>query len=201
MDRPPRLTPILIILTIIVLAICLTPRYLIRLRTAILAHEKEAHAPLQNELAPSTPVATLTPSATMAAPAQPDHLAGTGTHNPTDPSATGARYQATIPSASQQQASETDQALQSLSYALRDYRNALGQNPVGSNEEITKALLGNNSHNATFLSEKLPINARGELIDQWGDPYFFHQISANEIDIYSAGPDRQMWTSDDEVVR
>ena len=82
--------------------------------------------------------------------------------------------------------------------ALRDFRTALGGNPVGTNAEITKALLGDN-----LKQIKIPVptgsqlNGQGELCDRWGTPYFFHQISAARMEIRSAGPDRQMWTGDD----
>ena len=82
--------------------------------------------------------------------------------------------------------------------ALRDFRTALGGNPVGTNAEITKALLGDN-----LKQIKIPVppgsqlNGQGELCDHWGTPYFFHQLSATRMEIRSAGPDRQMWTPDD----
>lgn len=82
--------------------------------------------------------------------------------------------------------------------ALRDFRTALGGNPVGTNAEITKSLLGDN-----LKQIKIPVptgsqlNGQGELCDHWGTPYFFHQLSAARMEIRSAGPDRQMWTPDD----
>ncbi len=82
--------------------------------------------------------------------------------------------------------------------ALRDFRTALGGNPVGTNAEITKTLLGDN-----LKQIKIPVppgsqlNGQGELCDRWGTPYFFHQLSATRMEIRSAGPDRQMWTPDD----
>ncbi len=45
------------------------------------------------------------------------------------------------------------------------------------------------------------INAGGELVYSWGTPFFFHQLSATQMEIRSAGPDRVMWTADDLVVR
>lgn len=78
----------------------------------------------------------------------------------------------------------------------------LKENPVGTNAEITKALLGDN-----LKQVKVPIpagssvNGEGELCDRWGTPYFFHQLSAKEMEIRSAGPDRKMWTSDDREVK
>ena len=45
------------------------------------------------------------------------------------------------------------------------------------------------------------INSQGELIDPWGTPYFFHQLSGTEMEIHSAGPDKVMWTQDDLVIK
>ena len=47
----------------------------------------------------------------------------------------------------------------------------------------------------------LRLNAAGELVDPWGTPYFFHQLSATEMEIHSAGPDKVMWTRDDLVIK
>jgi hypothetical protein len=85
---------------------------------------------------------------------------------------------------------------------IRDYRSACGENPVGSNAEITKALSGANPKKVKFLpAEGMQVNAKGELVDRWGTPYFFHQISGREMEIRSAGPDKKMWTDDDLVIR
>jgi hypothetical protein len=88
--------------------------------------------------------------------------------------------------------------LADVQLALRDYRTGLGENPVGNNAEITRALLGDN-----LKQIKIPVpngsqlNAQGELCDRYGTPYFFHQLSGTQMEIRSAGPDRQMWTADD----
>jgi hypothetical protein len=82
---------------------------------------------------------------------------------------------------------------------LRDYRSALGENPVGSNKEITKALLGSNSRNAHFFIAEAKVNSDQQLVDRWDHPYFFHQLSRKQIEIRSAGPDGRMWTADDEI--
>jgi hypothetical protein len=44
------------------------------------------------------------------------------------------------------------------------------------------------------------INHRGELVDRWGTPFFFHQLSGNVMEIRSAGPDMKMHTEDDAVL-
>jgi len=78
------------------------------------------------------------------------------------------------------------------------YRRLYDQNPVGLNHEIVKALAGKNQKGAAFLSPDHPaINEKGELTDRWGTPFFFHQLSASEMEVISAGPDKQLWTADD----
>ena len=84
---------------------------------------------------------------------------------------------------------------------LRDYRAALGENPVGTNSEITKALLGANSRKARFIASKARLNSAHQLVDRWDHPYFFHQLSRSRTEIRSAGPDGRMWTSDDQICR
>jgi hypothetical protein len=89
--------------------------------------------------------------------------------------------------------------LSNMRIAIQNYGSRFGGNPVGTNPEITKALNGDNPKQVKFITEEsgLRINARGELVDYWGTPFFFHQLSGTEMEIRSAGPDRVMWTSDD----
>jgi hypothetical protein len=93
--------------------------------------------------------------------------------------------------------------LQNMRSAVRDYGARFGGNPIGNNREITAKLNGGNPNQIVFLKEEdgMRINQRGELIDNWGTPFFFHQISGTEMEIRSAGPDRKMWTSDDLVLK
>lgn len=89
-------------------------------------------------------------------------------------------------------------ALEEVQTMLRDYRSALGENPIGTNSEIMRAINGDNLKQVKVgppAGQRL--NAQGELIDLWGTPYFFHQISRERMEIRSAGPDRLMWTADD----
>ena len=99
----------------------------------------------------------------------------------------------------QRRAAEADPQLLSVKQMLRDYRAALGENPVGTNSEITKALLGANSRKAKFVEAETKLNAAHQLLDRWNHPYFFHQLSRTRMEIRSAGPDGVMWTSDDEL--
>ena len=93
--------------------------------------------------------------------------------------------------------------LGNMRIAISRYGSQFGGNPVGTNPEITKALNGDNPKQVKFLSEEsgLRINARGELVDCWSTPFFFHQLSGMEMEIRSAGPDRVMWTTDDLVTK
>lgn len=91
--------------------------------------------------------------------------------------------------------------LQRITIMLRDYRTIAGDNPIGSNAEIVQALSGDNPRQAKILPDDLPRNSSGELVDRWGTPYFFHQLSRNSMEIRSAGADRRMWTSDDVFTR
>jgi hypothetical protein len=81
---------------------------------------------------------------------------------------------------------------------VRDYRSVAGENPVGTNAEITEALMGANKKGARFATpETARLNDRGEMLDAWGTPYFFHQLGAQDMEIRSAGPDRALFTADD----
>lgn len=93
--------------------------------------------------------------------------------------------------------------LENMGHVFRQYNQMFGGNPVGINSEITGQLSGDNPKHINFLNSEdgMRINEKGELIDPWGTPYFFHQLSGTDMEIHSAGPDKLMWTSDDLVVR
>lgn len=90
-------------------------------------------------------------------------------------------------------------ALDNMRHAINDYGSMFGGNPVGENSEITAQLSGQNPKHANFIRPEagMRINDQGELVDPWGTPYFFHQLSGHETEIRSAGPDKIMWTDDD----
>jgi hypothetical protein len=93
--------------------------------------------------------------------------------------------------------------LQNVRRAVHQFGEMFGGNPVGTNPEITAALTGKNPKQINFLTDQpgACVNDNGELVDPWGTPYFFHQLSATEMEVHSAGPDKIMWTSDDLVTR
>ena len=87
-------------------------------------------------------------------------------------------------------------------HMVSDYHTLMGENPVGTNAEIMKQLMGGNSHQATLgPPDGMALNGQGELVDQWGTPIFFHQLSRDKMEVRSAGPDKVMWTADDVVAR
>jgi hypothetical protein len=93
--------------------------------------------------------------------------------------------------------------LSNMRITVNQHGSMFGGNPVGTNPEITKALNGDNPKQARFIKEELGlrINGRGELVDYWGTPFFFHQLSGTEMELHSAGPDKAMWTADDLVTK
>jgi hypothetical protein len=93
--------------------------------------------------------------------------------------------------------------LENMRAVFRQYNQRFGGNPVGSNREITATLGGQNPQQTVFINPEdgVRVNGRGELVDNWDTPYFFHQLSRTEMEIRSAGPDRRMWTSDDLVLK
>lgn len=90
--------------------------------------------------------------------------------------------------------------LSHLEMLFSEYRKNHGGNPVGENDEITAALLGRNDKRLAYLPVQGSfLNDKGQLIDRWGTPYFFHALSGTHMEIHSAGPDRIMGTTDDVV--
>ena len=95
---------------------------------------------------------------------------------------------------------EVAQDFDKISLMLRDYRTLAGENPVGTNAEIMKAIMGGNPKGARLgPPEGQSLSDKGELIDRWGTPYFFHQLGKDQLEIHSAGPDRRMGTEDDLI--
>ena len=92
--------------------------------------------------------------------------------------------------------------LRILDEIFRQYRSSThGTNPVGDNLDISAVLAGRNRLNFAFIPRSHPaFDAAGELCDRWGTPFFFHQLSGTQMEIHSAGPDRKLWTADDEVL-
>jgi hypothetical protein len=70
--------------------------------------------------------------------------------------------------------------------------------PLSANEDWADLLRGKNSAHERFLPDQhIALNAKGQLIDRWGTPLFFHSLGGGRFEIRSAGPDRKLWTDDD----
>lgn len=84
---------------------------------------------------------------------------------------------------------------------MGQYYWAFKQVPVGSeNAEITLALLGDNPKFLIFIPhDSSVINEKGELLDYWGTPYYFHPVSEKVMEVRSLGPDKKLWTADDLI--
>lgn len=157
--------------------------------------------------------------------AQPGSISKPSSNLPTAPapfqsvpsvSSPGAAANVTTPSnlashaASPNSAGETNEApalppatvLDKTRVLIHNYRDAFGENPTGTNPEITEALMGKNPKQINFVTDSgLRVNEKGELLDGYGTPFFFHQLSGKEMEIHSAGPDKMMWTADDLVTK
>jgi hypothetical protein len=138
--------------------------------------------PPRLEPVPSSPASSIPPPSRLAMPRIASATSPIGKQNPP---------------AAEAEAVQTD--LDRVRYMLRDYRSIAGENPVGTNAEIMKALMGVKKKGAQLgPPEGQQLNGEGELVDRWGTPYFFHQLSKSDMEIRSAGPDRVMWTADDQ---
>ena len=71
--------------------------------------------------------------------------------------------------------------------------------PLGTNDEITRALTDRDTLGDSAIPTTHPAIVSGQLVDRWGSPWFFHQLSADVIEVRSAGPDRKLFTVDDVV--
>lgn len=70
--------------------------------------------------------------------------------------------------------------------------------PLSANEDWADFLRGKNSARERFLPDNhIALNTKGQLVDRWGTPLFFHALGGGRFDIRSAGPDRKLWTEDD----
>ncbi|MEP6603272.1 MAG: hypothetical protein ABJB69_04935 [Spartobacteria bacterium] len=155
---------------------------------------------------PATTRSTIARSTSNPAPAAGSTLAFVAnTPAPSDPSKAASQSErprfVTESQPAQKLAGENNIALQKAQQGIREYRQAFRQNPVGTNAEITRALLGKNPRGLKLLPADAAVNAKGQLLDPWEQPVFFHQISGTVMEVRSAGPDHVMWNADDEILR
>ncbi|WP_198141261.1 hypothetical protein [Verrucomicrobium spinosum] len=85
-----------------------------------------------------------------------------------------------------------------LEVLLESYRRSLGSVPTGMNDQVVAALQGGNLRGlVVFPSQHVALSPKGELLDRWGTPYWFHAQSSKQMTVISAGPDKQFGTPDD----
>lgn len=71
--------------------------------------------------------------------------------------------------------------------------------PLGFNEDLARALTDREALGDSAIPPNHPILRDGQLIDRWGTPWQVHPLSADAIQLRSAGPDRKLYTPDDLV--
>ncbi|HMO51950.1 MAG TPA: hypothetical protein PKE26_12180 [Kiritimatiellia bacterium] len=82
---------------------------------------------------------------------------------------------------------------------LQSYRRLAGNFPTAEdNAALMRVLRGNNPSRIRLFPDDHERYARdGALRDAWGTPFFFHHLSSQDLQIRSAGPDREFYTDDD----
>ncbi len=82
------------------------------------------------------------------------------------------------------------------------YRREFGTFPSGqTNSQFMNALRGTNATKLPIFPLDHPrLDPAGNLLDRWQQPYRFHPVSRDRLEIRSAGPDREIFTADDLVV-
>jgi hypothetical protein len=190
------LVPLLILAVIIVAVVLMRPP---------VADTPPPAVPTADSQPPSTPVPEPEPdpAVTTVDPIVPGQLPPGVPMPQPPPSAPGDRF--ARPSLENSTDPDLDIArsdAENIGLMLRDFRTVQGENPTGTNAEIMKAVMGGNKKGAQLGPPTgMALNAEGELVDRWGTPVFFHQMSGNEMEIRSAGPDRKLYTSDDVVAK
>ena len=90
--------------------------------------------------------------------------------------------------------------LEIVDHFLEVLRKASGGNPIGLNEDITDVLTGGGDpQRPRVFPTNHPAIRGGQLVDRWGTPFWFHPNTGLQMEIRSAGPDRQLFTPDDVV--
>jgi hypothetical protein len=70
--------------------------------------------------------------------------------------------------------------------------------PLSANEDWAALFRGQNAARERFLPDShVAFNVRGQLIDRWGTPLFFHALGKGRYEVRSAGADGKLWTDDD----
>lgn len=90
--------------------------------------------------------------------------------------------------------------LEIVDHFIEQLRRGTGANPIGLNEDITDAMTGGGDpRRPRVFPSNHPSIRGGRLVDRWGTPFWFHPNSGTQMEIRSAGPDKQLFTADDIV--
>lgn len=93
--------------------------------------------------------------------------------------------------------------VEALHTMLRQYLRHLHRRParpIGNDSDLAHALTGHNPMKLVVLPRNHPaLSQDGRLRDRWGTPYFIHPRGNSAFEIRSAGPDRKLFTADDEA--
>jgi hypothetical protein len=90
--------------------------------------------------------------------------------------------------------------LEIVDHFVEVLRRAHGSNPVGDNADITYAMTGGGEPGRPRVFPPAHKAVRnGQLVDRWGTPLWFHPNSGTQMEIRSAGPDKELFTSDDVI--
>ena len=92
-----------------------------------------------------------------------------------------------------------ERELEILQDLISQHHRALGDGSMGDNGDVVNALVGTEGP-GTWLPRSSPRLREGQLMDRWGSPYWFHPNAANQMEIRSAGPDRNLFTGDDIIL-
>ncbi|HXF10551.1 MAG TPA: hypothetical protein VN625_07170 [Desulfuromonadaceae bacterium] len=143
------------------------------------------------------------PAANQSSTTSPNSTSATRLPSPTAATVATAAFSPPATATAENQNLPAATVMENMRSVIRLYGSQFGGNPVGNNTEITAALTGNNPKQVNFIQPDsgLRLSDKGELVDPWGTPFFFHQLSGTVMEIHSAGPDRKMWTADDVVAK
>lgn len=92
-----------------------------------------------------------------------------------------------------------ERELEIIQDLISQHQRALGPGSFGDNNDVTRALVGD-SGDGVWLPRQSSRIREGQLLDRWGSPYWFHANGEKNLEIRSAGPDKNLFTPDDIIL-
>lgn len=97
---------------------------------------------------------------------------------------------------------QNESGLRLLIVAVEQYRKVMGEYPKGDNISVSAQLAGKNSKRTPFIEWKASqVGEMGDFLDVWKTSVSFEIGADGKIKITSAGADKRIGTSDDEVIQ